>query len=88
MVQQIHSDVVFLEESLCFAPGSTFCSAIRELSPSSRIVLVGRRAPEPDQLQDRVWAAAVDAVLLRPLHTDEVLSLLARLKAGRAVEQT
>lgn len=86
LVRQIHSDVVFLDETLAAAEGIELGTAIREATPSSRIVLVTVVRVEPSGRPERVSGPSYDGVLVKPLRIAEVLGLLARLRAGRAPE--
>jgi len=86
MVRQIHSDVVLLDESLCRTTAGSLGSAIREASPSSRIVLVASAGASADSAPEWVPGPPYDACLVKPLRLEDVFGLLARLRSGRAPE--
>jgi DNA-binding response OmpR family regulator len=85
LMRQIHSHVVFLDETLVERSGHAFLVDLRHAGPSSRLVLVGR-APSPATVQPGVALVPVDAVLLRPLRLDDVLGVLQPMRGVRAAE--
>jgi DNA-binding response OmpR family regulator len=84
-VRQIHSDVVFLDESFCTEKDHDLLTDIREAAPSSRIVLV--TSPRVESWDPPLMVGPrCDAELVKPLRIAEVLALLTRLRAGRTPE--
>ncbi len=86
LVRQIHFDVIFLDEADCPEGERDLSAALKEAAPSSRIVLVGAAPSEPPAFPGPIARLSVDAVILEPIRTDEVLALLSRIRNGRATE--
>lgn len=86
LVRQIHSDVVLLDEILCRETAGGLCSAVREASPSTRLVLVASAGAAPDLSPERVPGHSYDACLVKPLRLEDVLGLLVPMRSGRTPE--
>lgn len=66
-------DVVLLDRSMPAGPGETFIARIREVAPSSKIILFSGQLVEP------ALAAKVDGVVLKPASATELVAAITAL---------